>query len=115
MRIRSEILRTYQLLHSWTGILSGLLLFIGFFAGALILFQANISAWATPASAHISQQQGTDHNQLLQQVLITYPQTHKQVDIHFKHHQQGASWTTPPDGIFIYRLKPIRQTGTRIN
>ncbi|ASP37946.1 peptidase [Bacterioplanes sanyensis] len=46
MKIRSEIVRTYQAIHSWTGISTGLLLFICFFAGALTMFQSDIQRWA---------------------------------------------------------------------
>ena len=46
MKIRSDIVRTYQAIHSWTGISTGLLLFICFFAGALTMFQVEIQQWA---------------------------------------------------------------------
>ncbi len=55
MKVRSDILRTYQVLHSWTGIVAGLVLFIGFFAGALTMFQSDITYWATPKSEHLAQ------------------------------------------------------------
>lgn len=46
MKIRSDIIRTYQSIHTWTGITTGLLLFICFFAGALTMFQGSIQRWA---------------------------------------------------------------------
>ena len=48
MKIRSDILRTYQSIHTWTGITAGLLLFIGFFAGSITMFRVAIDDWATP-------------------------------------------------------------------
>ncbi|KPH65426.1 PepSY-associated TM helix domain-containing protein [Pseudoalteromonas neustonica] len=48
MKIRSDVLRIYQLIHSWTGIFAGIILFIGFFAGSLTMFKDQIAQWATP-------------------------------------------------------------------
>ncbi|KZZ45231.1 hypothetical protein A3759_10500 [Thalassolituus sp. HI0120] len=63
MKIRSDIVRTYQALHTWTGITTGLLLFIGFFAGALTMFQGSIQRWADMGT-----QQVTDHWPVLSSV-----------------------------------------------
>lgn len=58
MKVRADILRTYQSLHTWTGICAGLLLFIGFYAGSLTLFKHTLQQWITPAvsagNGHIS-------------------------------------------------------------
>ena len=32
--MRSEILKTYRVLHTWTGLVSGMALFVAFYAGA---------------------------------------------------------------------------------
>jgi uncharacterized iron-regulated membrane protein len=46
--MRSDILRVYKTVHTWTGIVAGLLLFIAFYAGALTMFKDSLSAWTTP-------------------------------------------------------------------
>ena len=54
MKIRSDILRTYQSIHTWTGITTGLVLFIAFFAGSLTMFKPQIEQWATPPSQQLA-------------------------------------------------------------
>jgi len=49
MRVRADILRIYQSLHTWTGITAGLLLFIGFYAGSLTMFKHELQQWIAPA------------------------------------------------------------------
>ncbi|GAA0823169.1 PepSY-associated TM helix domain-containing protein [Colwellia asteriadis] len=55
MKIRSDILRTYQSLHTWTGIIAGLVLFIGFYAGSLTMFKTELTQWATPDNYKLAQ------------------------------------------------------------
>ena len=43
MRVRADILRTYQGVHTWTGIITGLVLFIGFYAAGVIGFLVVLS------------------------------------------------------------------------
>ncbi|MBU2279092.1 MAG: PepSY domain-containing protein [Gammaproteobacteria bacterium] len=57
MKVRPDILRTYQSLHTWTGITAGLLLFIGFYAGSLTMFKHELQQWITPAFKPINQAQ----------------------------------------------------------
>ena len=46
--IKSDYIRIYKSVHTWTGILSGMALFIAFYAGALTVFKDPIVAWASP-------------------------------------------------------------------
>lgn len=46
--MRSDVLRVYKTVHTWTGIVAGLLLFIAFYAGAITMFKDSLSAWTTP-------------------------------------------------------------------
>ncbi|CAB3653560.1 hypothetical protein LMG24238_01277 [Paraburkholderia sediminicola] len=46
--MRSDILRVYKTVHTWTGIVAGLLLFIAFYAGAVTMFKDSLSEWTTP-------------------------------------------------------------------
>ncbi len=49
--MRPDILRTYKTLHTWTGIVTGMVLFIAFYAGALTMFEAPLTRWASPPGA----------------------------------------------------------------
>lgn len=44
----SEIIAIYRTLHTWTGILTGMFLFIAFYAGSIIVFEDEVAQWATP-------------------------------------------------------------------
>ena len=50
MKVSSDILRVYKALHTWVGIGTGLLLFIGFFAGALTMFTSGFTRFMMPAT-----------------------------------------------------------------
>ncbi|SMH47202.1 PepSY-associated TM helix domain-containing protein [Azospirillum agricola] len=49
--MRADIVRLYRTVHSWTGIVTGLILFIAFYAGALTMFKEPLERWVTPPSA----------------------------------------------------------------
>jgi len=46
--MRSDIIRTYKTVHTWTGILTGLFLFVAFYAGALTVFETPLQRWSSP-------------------------------------------------------------------
>lgn len=46
--MRADYIRIYKSVHTWTGILSGMALFIAFYAGALTVFKEPLTRWATP-------------------------------------------------------------------
>lgn len=46
--MKSSTLRTYQTIHTWTGLMAGFALFIAFFAGALTVFHNDIATWQSP-------------------------------------------------------------------
>ena len=73
MKIRSDIIRVYKSLHTWVGITSGLLLFIGFFAGALTMFKQPIDAWVSPPQQKLAQVSPQQLDALVPQVLQTHP------------------------------------------
>ncbi|MBP3194482.1 MAG: PepSY domain-containing protein [Cardiobacteriaceae bacterium] len=51
MKISTETLKNQLNLHTWTGIVCGLFLFICFVAGSLTMFSADISRWASAPSS----------------------------------------------------------------
>ena len=49
LKIRTDLIRRYKTLHTWTGIVAGFGLFIAFYGGALSMFKEPIADWASPA------------------------------------------------------------------
>ncbi len=49
--MRSDFVRVYKVVHTWTGIIAGMALFIAFYAGAITLFKEPLVRWATPPAA----------------------------------------------------------------
>lgn len=52
--MKAQTVRDYLSVHTWTGILSGMLLFVAFYAGGLAMFEPEIAQWAraeTPRAA----------------------------------------------------------------
>lgn len=49
--MRAEHVRNYKSVHTWTGIVSGMALFIAFYAGALTVFKEPLRRWSTPPAA----------------------------------------------------------------
>jgi len=46
--MKSTTIRTFQTVHTWTGLLAGFALFVAFYAGALTVFHDDIAAWQNP-------------------------------------------------------------------
>lgn len=49
--MRTDFVRIYKSIHTWTGILTGMALFIAFYAGALTVFKEPLARWAAPPKA----------------------------------------------------------------
>ncbi|MCE9687293.1 PepSY domain-containing protein [Shewanella sp. AS16] len=69
MKIRSDVMRIYQSMHIWTGIVTSLVLFIGFYAGSLTLFKPQLDSWLTPPGQVLPQIPTAQLDQLVGQVL----------------------------------------------
>jgi len=82
--MRAENIRIYKSLHTWTGIISGLALFIAFYAGALTMFKEPIARWAAPPIAGISATPLASVNVLIQQTLEKHPQAAEGFTIHLE-------------------------------
>ncbi|MAX56896.1 MAG: peptidase [Alcanivoracaceae bacterium] len=71
--MRADIIKTYKTLHTWTGLIAGMALFICFFAGAMTMFKGTLDRWATPPQSV----EWVDDSQwltLMQQTLATHPE-----------------------------------------
>ncbi len=49
MKLRADVLRLYRNVHSWVGILCGLILFTCFYAGSITMFESHLASWSAPA------------------------------------------------------------------
>lgn len=77
MKIRNDVIKVYKDVHIWVGILSGLMLFIAFYAGAITMFEKPLERWATPPSSLAAPPPLARAEVLLQAVLAEHPQAAK--------------------------------------
>lgn len=82
MKVSSDILRVYKTLHTWVGITAGLLLFIGFFAGALTMFKEPLDRWSAPPAQQLGRVGGEALDTLVAQVMQQYPDARQQLVVH---------------------------------
>jgi len=92
MKIRGDILRTYQAMHTWTGIVAGLVLFIGFYAGSLTMFQHEISQWATPPSHQLSSIDHDKYDLLISKASTEFEPARQGFTLHFNTQSSPMTW-----------------------
>lgn len=71
--MRADIIRIYKSVHTWTGIVSGMALFIAFYAGALTVFKEPLRRWSTPPAAVMQPVPMDAVQPLIVQTLATTP------------------------------------------
>lgn len=71
--MRSDYIRLYKSVHTWTGILSGMALFIAFYAGALTVFKEPLARWSAPPRLQALTPLG-QANSLITQALAREPE-----------------------------------------
>ncbi|MBF5003156.1 PepSY-associated TM helix domain-containing protein [Diaphorobacter caeni] len=89
MKINAQILRDYLAVHSWVGIVCGLLLYVAFYAGAFSMLEPEIRQWTQKAvsKADVS----ADPDRALQQFLVQHPDAKGRLSLRLP----GADSTTP--------------------
>jgi uncharacterized iron-regulated membrane protein len=81
--VRSEIIRIYKAVHTWTGILSGMALFVAFYAGAITLFKEQLADWATPPAASAAERIPLSEAQtLITKTIASQPDAVGELEIH---------------------------------
>lgn len=80
--MRSDLLRVYKTVHTWTGIVAGLALFIAFYAGAVTMFKDAIDDWVTPPVAASNVFALDRAPALIDQVVATQPAARRQFTLH---------------------------------
>lgn len=95
--MRTDIVRTYKDIHSWVGIISGLTLFIAFYAGAITMFETPLQRWASPPSRLAPPPALENTPRLIEAALAAYPQAAKSYEIHLATGPENParmSWST---------------------
>ncbi|MFT4027267.1 MAG: PepSY-associated TM helix domain-containing protein [Novosphingobium sp.] len=75
--MRTDIVRTYKDIHSWVGIISGLALFIAFYAGAITMFEEPLQRWASPPPELSAPPSLERTPELIEKVLAAHPEARK--------------------------------------
>ncbi len=79
--MRSDVVRLYKVVHTWTGITAGMLLFIAFYAGSITVFAEPLARWASASSpAHLTALEQSDA--LIQRTLAARPDSAKEFTLH---------------------------------
>jgi hypothetical protein len=94
--MRTDILKTYKTLHTWTGLICGIALFICFFAGALTMFEEQLDRWATPPQQKLPWIEREKLPQLIERLQQEQPQIYKGFTVHVSERENTLapiSWT----------------------
>lgn len=67
--MKADTLRAFTTLHTWTGLVTGLALFIAFYAGALTVFHGALHSWEQPAT-RAETVQGPDRVDALRRAVV---------------------------------------------
>ncbi len=77
--MNSNTLRNLRNLHSWTGVLCGLIVFVVCFSGTIALFYEELYQWEQPDQRHnFSTPQSLNLNQRIEELLEQYPESREQ-------------------------------------
>ncbi|WP_369855552.1 PepSY-associated TM helix domain-containing protein [Candidatus Thalassolituus haligoni] len=91
-KVRGDVLKMYKTLHTWVGISSGMLLFIGFFAGALTMFEEPVQQWSEALDQQVvptSRLTTAELDLLVGQVLERYPAARHELTLQLGDHPPG--------------------------
>lgn len=81
--MRADIIRIYKSVHTWTGILTGMALFIAFYAGALTVFKEPLARWASPPRQEAVVALADAHTLILQ-TLGSHPEAARDFTLHLR-------------------------------
>jgi uncharacterized iron-regulated membrane protein len=96
--MRSDVIRVYKTVHTWTGIVAGLLLFIAFYAGAVTMFKDSLTAWTTPPAASATPSVPIERaDALIERTLAAYPGARKLLNLSLvDENRVRLSWQPSP-------------------
>lgn len=102
--MRADIIRVYKVVHTWTGIVAGMALFIAFYAGALTLFKEPLAHWATPPRSPSSTAERVPISEapmLITETLRRYPEGAKEFRLRLGAEEPASGpleWKAPEAG-----------------
>lgn len=79
--MRSDIIRLYKVVHSWTGIIAGLFLFVAFYAGAITVFEQPLARWASPPDRVVLAPLERAH-ELITATMAVRPESRREFTLH---------------------------------
>lgn len=85
--MRIQHFKTYNQIHTWTGIIAGLFLFICFIGGALTMFKTPLNQWALQADASLAPITEDKYDDLIQQVLQQHPEAAAELTVYLPRSQ----------------------------
>lgn len=112
--MRADTLRTYKTVHTWTGIVAGLLLFIAFYAGALTMFKAPLARWTASPIAPASVTHA-DADALMARTLAERPEARADFTLQLgdgRHAPHRLRWQ--PRGADVAREATLAPDGTLV-
>lgn len=98
--IRAETLRIFKIVHTWTGLVAGLLLFLAFYAGAITVFREDIAEWQAMVPHRPTEAALQDVDPLVAKVVATYPEARRSVMVNLPdgHESSAEAVWYGPDG-----------------
>ncbi|WP_333877723.1 PepSY-associated TM helix domain-containing protein [Methylobacter sp.] len=111
--MRTEVIRIYKTVHTWAGILTGLVLFIAFYAGAITVFKEPLERWIAPPN-HSIRAPLTQMHELITQTLSARPDAGKEFTLHLgdeEHVPARLTWQKKTDGD-VFWSTAIAQDGS---
>lgn len=97
MKLPTDLVRMYKEIHGWVGIISGLALFIAFYAGAVTMFEVPLQRWASPPPTLAPAPSLERTPELVAKVLAAHPEAAKGYEIHLSIDSANParlSWTS---------------------
>ncbi len=101
MKLPTDVVKMYKEVHGWVGIISGLCLFIAFYAGALTMFELPLQRWASPPPTLAPAPSLEKTPELIAKVLAAHPAAAKGYEINLNidsAHPARMSWTVRGEG-----------------
>ncbi|HVI57241.1 MAG TPA: PepSY-associated TM helix domain-containing protein [Luteibacter sp.] len=112
--MKASTIRTFTVVHTWTGLLAGFALFIAFYAGALTMFHDDIDTWASPRAEMARAGAMERAAKMLEDIVATHPGARDQIGVTFPadhpSHKVAAYWM---DKGGDWRTQSLDEAGAR--
>ncbi|MXO65900.1 PepSY-associated TM helix domain-containing protein [Altericroceibacterium endophyticum] len=95
MKMPADVVKMYKEIHGWVGIISGLALFIAFYAGAITMFEGPVQQWASAPSQLAPAPSLQRTPELLTKVMDAHPEAAASYEVNLvidAHHPARLVW-----------------------